>query len=304
MSDVLARLPRPGTRKRARKDVPSPSARAPLSTRIILTSTVVALTAYFLIPVAWMLFASTKSTSDINTSFGFWFSRINLGDNLRDLFAYRDGIFLRWAANSLIYSGCGALGATFLAALCGFALAKYRFRGRNALMGIILGGVLIPGTVLALPTYLLLNSMGLINTYWAVILPSLSSAFGVFLVGIYAAAAVPDEIIESARIDGAGDIRIFFTIVLRILLPILVTVYLFTFISIWNNFLLPLIVLNDQSLWPVTLGLYSWQLNAMSEPDMVRIVVTGSMVGTIPLIILFLSLQRYWRSGITLGAIR
>lgn len=297
MGDASVRLV---ARRPARRRQPH----APLSTRVILTSTILALTAYFLIPVAWLLFASTKSTGDLNTTFGFWFSRINLWQNLQDLFAYRDGIFARWVANSLIYSGCGALGATFLAALCGFALAKYRFRGREALMGVILGGVLIPGTVLALPTYLLLNSMGLINTYWAVILPSLASAFGVFLVRIYAAAAVPDELIESGRIDGAGDIRIFFTIVLRILLPALVTVYLFTFISIWNNFLLPLIVLNDESLWPVTLGLYSWQLNAMSEPDLVRIVVTGSLVGTIPLIILFLALQKYWRSGITTGAFK
>ncbi|MGO4431249.1 carbohydrate ABC transporter permease, partial [Streptomyces sp. MCAF7] len=100
------------------------------------------------------------------------------------------------------------------------------------------------------------------------------------------------------------DVRIFFTVVLRILLPSLVTVFLFSFISIWNNFLLPLIVLNDQSLWPVTLGLYSWQMNAMSQPDLVRIVITGSMVGTIPLVVLFLTLQKYWRSGITTGALK
>jgi multiple sugar transport system permease protein len=273
-------------------------------TTIILTLTIVALTAYFLIPVVWMLIASTKSTADLNTTFGFAFSHFNFVQNLTDLFAYQGGIFGRWVLNSLIYSGGGALGSTFIAGLCGFALAKYRFRGRNAILGIILGGVLIPGTVLALPTYLLLNSVGLVNTYWAVILPSLSSAFGVFLVRIYAAAAVPDEVIEAGRIDGASDFRIFFTIVSRILMPSLVTVFLFGFISIWNNFFLPLIVLNDQSLWPVTLGLYSWQLSALSQPDLIRIVITGSLIGTIPLVILFLTLQRYWRSGITTGAIK
>ncbi|ADI05004.1 putative integral membrane transport protein [Streptomyces bingchenggensis BCW-1] len=300
MSDITARR----TRRRAVWSAGARRDRAPLSTRFILTVTIIALTAYFLIPIAWMLIASTKSTADLNTTFGLWFSHFDLMQNLHDLFAYRDGIFRRWVVNSLIYSGGGALGSTFLAALCGFALAKYRFRGRNAIMGLIFGGVLIPGTVLALPTYLLLNSFGLINTYWAVILPSLSSAFGVFLVRIYAAAAVPDELLEAGRIDGAHDVRIFFTVVLRILLPSLVTVFLFSFISIWNNFLLPLIVLNDQSLWPVTLGLYSWQMNAMSEPDLVRIVVTGSMVGTIPLVVLFLTLQKYWRSGITTGALK
>ncbi|MEU0803843.1 carbohydrate ABC transporter permease [Streptomyces sp. NPDC005970] len=300
MSDTITRRGRPRAPRTsgARRD------RAPLSTRFILTATIVALTLYFLIPIAWMLIASTKSTADLNTTFGLWFSDFDLFKNLQDLFAYRDGVFRQWLVNSLIYSGGGALGSTFLAALCGFALAKYRFRGRNAITGLIFGGVLIPGTVLALPTYLILNSFGLINTYWAVILPSLSSAFGVFLVRIYASAAVPDELLEAGRIDGAHDIRIFFTVVLRILLPSLVTVFLFAFISIWNNFLLPLLVLNDQSLWPVTLGLYSWQKNAMSEPDLVRIVISGSLVGTIPLVVLFLTLQRYWRSGITTGALK
>ena len=276
----------------------------PAPTRFILTATIVALTAYFLIPMVWMLFAATKSTADLNTTFGFWFARIDLVQNLRGP--------VRLPRRRL-----PALGAE-LPALLGRRGPRRDVPGRpvriragqvplprpERLMGVIFGGVLIPGTVLALPTYLLLNSMGLINTYWAVILPSLSSAFGVFLVRIYTAAAVPDELLEAGRIDGAHDLRVFFTVVLRILLPSLVTVFLFSFISIWNNFLLPLIVLNDQSLWPVTLGLYSWQLNAMSEPDLVRIVVTGSMVGTIPLVILFLSLQKYWRSGITTGAIK
>jgi multiple sugar transport system permease protein len=122
-------------------------------------------------------------------------------------------------------------------------------------------------------------------------------AIGVFLTRIYTNAAVPDELRDAGRI--------FFRIVLRILMPCLVPVYLFNFISIWNDFFLPLIVLHDQKLWPVTLGLYSLQLSSLStNPDTVRLVVTGSLVGTILLVILFFGLQRYWRSGLTTGAIR
>jgi multiple sugar transport system permease protein len=271
---------------------------------VVLTAAVVALSAYFVIPVLWMMFAATKTTADLSTTFGFWFADWHFPQNVRDLFTFRDGIFARWMLNSLLYAGAGALGGTFLAALCGFALAKYRFRGSNAILGFIFGGVLIPGTVLALPTYLLLSKMGIVNTYWAVLLPSMPHAFGVFLTRVYANASVPDELLEAGRVDGAKEYRIFFGIVLRILLPCLVTVFLFNFISIWNNFFLPLVVLNDQKLWPVTLGLYSWQLNALSSPDLVRTVITGSFIGTVPLVALFFGLQKYWRSGITTGALK
>ncbi|PRY07331.1 multiple sugar transport system permease protein [Kineococcus rhizosphaerae] len=264
----------------------------------------VALALYFLIPVLWMIFASTKSTADLNSSFGFWFADIHFVQNLKTVFVLQDGIFLRWMGNSLLYAGVGSLGATLIAAAAGYSLAKFHFAGRDALLGFILGGVLIPATVLALPTYILLDRVGLINTYWAVFLPSLGSTFGVFLCRIYVASSVPDEIIEAARVDGAGEVRIFFTIVLRMVVPALVTVFLFSFISIWNNFFLPLIVLNDERKWPVTLGLYSLQQSAQSDPDIVRTVVTGSLVSTIPLVILFLVLQRYWRSGLTAGALK
>ena len=141
-----------------------------------------------------------------------------------------------------------------IAALCGFALAKYRFRGRNILLGFILGGVLIPGTVLALPTYLLLNSFGLINTYWAVILPHLASPFGVFLIRIYIQRRRPRRDPRSRSDRRRQRLPDLLHHRDAHLLPSRVTVFLFSFISTWNNFFLPLIVLNDQSLWPVTLA--------------------------------------------------
>lgn len=263
----------------------------------------VAVSAYFLLPVVWLLFAATKSTADLNGSFGLWFAEFSLGSNLRDLFTTDDGLFARWLANSALYAGVGAVGGTLLAALAGFALAKYRFRGREALFAVVLGGVLIPQTVLALPLFLLLSNLQLVNTYWAVLLPSLVSPFGVYMCRVYAS-AVPDELLEAGRLDGAGELRIFLSVVLRIMTPALVTVLLFQFVGIWNNFFLPLVVLRDIELFPVTLGLFTWNAQVIRAPDLVRLVVTGSLVSVVPLVITFFLLQRYWRAGLTAGAVK
>lgn len=301
-------------RRRARASIPPATATAPpmkrspgrrCSTAQAATMVFfVALTVYFLLPVIWLLFAATKSTADLSGTFGLWFGKFNLVDNLGGLIERDNGLFARWMANSAIYAGLGGLGATFIAALAGYALAEYRFRGREAVFWLILGGVLIPYTVLALPLFLLESKLGLIDTYWAVLLPSLVSPFGVYLSRVYAAASVPDELLEAARIDGAGELRIFLTVALRIMSPALATVLLFQFVGIWNNFLLPLVVLNDNDLFPVTLGLFTWNRQIVHAPDLQRLVVTGSAVSVIPLAIAFFTLQRYWRAGLTAGAVR
>ena len=136
--------------------------------------------------------------------------------------------------------------ATYFAAAGGYALAKYNFRGRNSLIfGTILGGVLVPGTATALPLFLLFSQLGIANTYWSVLLPSLVSPFGLFLCRVYAQATVDPALLEAARIDGAGELRIFHSVGLRVLTPALVTVFLFQLVGIWNNYFLPLVMLSD-----------------------------------------------------------
>jgi multiple sugar transport system permease protein len=137
-----------------------------------------------------------------------------------------------------------------------------------------------------------------------VFLPSLVSPFGVYLSRIYAASSVPDEIIEAARIDGAGEVRTFFTLSIRLMSPALVTIFLFQFVSIWNNFFLPLIMLRDQTLFPVTLGLYTWNSQVSQIPDIRTLVLVGAFVSIIPLLIAFLSLQRFWRNGLGAGGLK
>ncbi|WP_084963886.1 carbohydrate ABC transporter permease [Thermoactinospora rubra] len=259
---------------------------------------------YMLLPVFWLLVSATKSQGDLVSTFGFWFAEMHLADNLRALFTEQDGVYLRWMVNSLLYAGLGAAVGTLLAALAGYALAKFPFRGRELVFSVILGGVLVPATALALPLFLLFAKLEATNTFWSVFLPSVVSPFGVYLSRIFAAASVPDELIEAARLDGAGEWRIFFTIALRLMSPALVTIFLFQFVVIWNNFLLPLVMLQDDRLYPVTLGLFTWQSQVSREPGLQILTVAGSLVSVVPIVITFLLLQRYWRAGLAAGAVK
>jgi multiple sugar transport system permease protein len=285
-------------RARRRRDGTTPASRT-----VAVGLAVVAAT-YFLLPVYWLIVASTKSTSGLFGSSGLWFSKPQFLTNMRHLFSHDHHIYLRWALNSVIYAGVGASIATLLAAMAGYALAKYSFRGRELVFNVVLGGVLIPGTALALPLYLLFTKVGLVNTYWAVLLPSVVSPFGVYLCRIYAEASVPDELIEAARIDGAGEARIFSTLGLRIMSPALVTVFLFQFVGIWNNYFLPLVMLSNPKLYPITLGLTSWQAYQDRQPALYQLVVGGAFVSVLPLMIAMVVLQRYWRTGLTQGSVK
>ena len=178
------------------------------------------------------------------------------------MFTVRGGIFLRWMVNTLIYSVTAAAGATLLATMAGYAFAKYDFPGSKALFSVTLGAIMIPTTALALPTYLLFSQAGLTDTPWAIIIPSLVSPFGVYLMRVYAADAIPDGLIEAARVDGAGEFRIFWQVGLRLLGPGLVTVFLFSLVATWNNYFLPLIMLNSSDLYPITVGLAQLQAAA------------------------------------------
>ncbi|MCM3696914.1 carbohydrate ABC transporter permease [Microbacterium oleivorans] len=258
---------------------------------------------YFLLPLVWVVVAATKSPGDLFGSFGLWFSDSpRAWDNLTSLFTQSGGVFTRWVGNSILYSGVGALVAMILSAAAGYAIAKYRFRGKEALFSVILGGVLVPATVIALPLYFLLNTVGLTGSYWAVLLPSMVSPFGVYLARIHANASVPDEIIEAARLDGAGDLRIFGTIATRMMAPALVTIFLFQFVTIWNNYLLPLVMLNDTKTFPVTLGLTLWNSQTQRDPAFYSLVVMGSAVSAVILVGLMIALQRFWRADLTAGA--
>lgn len=299
-ADTAVRSDSPGTRQESR---PRPR-RTALGYRILVTAGLAVAAVYFLVPVYWLLVAMTKNSSDLFGSFGFWFHDPHPIAYLGRMLGYDDGIYLRWFANSVLYAAVGAAIATLLAAAAGYALAKFSFRGREAVFNVVLAGVLIPGTALALPLYLMFSKIGLSNSYASVLIPSVVSPFGVYLCRIYAAASVPDGLLEAARIDGAGELSIFRRIVLRIMSPALVTVFLFQFVAIWNNFFLPLVMLSDSKLYPITLGLVSWEGYADRQPVLYQYTVAGAFISVLPLTVLMVVLQRYWRTGLTEGSVK
>ncbi|MGF6822144.1 multiple sugar transport system permease protein [Microbacterium sp. ZKA21] len=263
---------------------------------------------YFVLPLWWLMVSSTKDNAALFTTFGLWFGGdFSLGDNLVQLFAMRDGIFLRWILNTILYAVVAAIGATLLSAMAGYAFAKYEFRGGKALFSITLGAVMIPLTALALPTYLLFSAANLTNTPWAIIVPSLVSPFGVYLMRVYAADAIPDSLVEAARVDGSGEFRTFWQIGLRLMGPGLVTVFLFSLVGTWNNYFLPLIMLNTSELYPITVGLAQIQAAASAgggSQAVFSTVITGSFVSILPLVVAFLFLQRYWQTGLAAGSVK
>jgi len=273
----------------------------------LLTIIMLLCTLYFLLPLYWLLVASTKSNADLFSTFGLWFADFSLLDNLKSTFTIQDGVFSRWILNSVIYSVTSAVGATLLATAAGYAFAKYAFPGGKALFSIILGAIMIPTTALAIPTYLLFARAELTDTYWAIILPSLVSPFGVYLMRVYAADAVDYSLIEAARVDGLSEVGIFFQVAFRLLIPGAVTVLLFSLVATWNNYFLPLIMLSSPEKFPIPVGLAQWQSTSSAGSGgqaLFSTVITGSMVSVVPLILAFIFLQRYWQSGLASGGVK
>jgi len=262
---------------------------------------------YALVPLVWLLINATKTQSDLFSTFGLWFGHsFALGSNVADTLTYDHAIFLRWFANTLLYVILGAGGATLLAVLGGYGLAKFRFPGKRAVFAVIIGAVAVPGTALAVPTFLMFSKLGLTNTPWAVIIPSLISPFGLYLMWTFASEAIPTELLEAARMDGASELRTFAQICLPMLAPGIVTVALFTMVATWNNYFLPLIMLKNPDWYPLTIGLNSWNKQAATAGGeaIFNLVITGSVLTILPLIVAFLLLQRYWQSGLAAGSVK
>ena len=263
---------------------------------------------YFLTPLLWLVIASTKTNGGLFNSFGFWFAQpFNLMQNIGDVFSRDNGAFVLWLRNTAIYACVSALLATLIATMAGYAFAVYDFRGRNSLFAIVIGSVFVPASVLAVPLFFMMSKAGFSNTLVAIILPALVNPFGVYLMRVYADKAVPRELIDAARVDGASEFRIFAQVAFRLLAPGFVTVLLLAFVGAWNNYFLPLLLLSKTDTFPVTVGLAYWNSLA-TQPGNVQvlyaIVVTGSLLAIIPVMIAFLIVQRYWEGGLTVGGVK
>nr|WP_243876612.1 carbohydrate ABC transporter permease [Streptomyces sp. 846.5] len=259
---------------------------------------------YSTAPVWWLMVSSTKSLADLYGTFGLSFAHWNLGDNLSRTFGYDHHIFLRWLLNSVLYAAVGSFGATLVSVAAGYGLAKFRFPGRGAMFAVTVGSSLLPSALLALPLYLLFSKIGLVGSVWSLFIPYFINPFCVYLARVYAEGSIPDELLEAARIDGAGELRIFRSISLKLMTTGAVTIFMLDFIAIWNNFFLPLFMLNGEKTYPVTLGLYEWNLGVLQSQDMTSLVITGSLVSVVPLAVFIISMQRFWRSGILVGSLK
>ena len=218
--------------------------------------------------------------------------------NYRELFE-RAGMG-RYLLNSLAISSAITLLSLAFNLMAGYAFAKLRFRGRERLFQALLGGLVIPAQVAMLPLFLLLKYLGLVNSYAAVVMPAMATIFGIFLVRQYAR-GIPDDLLEAARIDGAGELRIFVQIVLPLLKPIMVTLAIFTFLTAWNDFMWPLIALTGQEHYTLPIALASLSREHVQDSELM---MAGSVVTVLPVLVLFLALQRYYLQGLLLGSVK
>ncbi|MET4158295.1 carbohydrate ABC transporter permease [Agromyces sp. PvR057] len=293
-----------GTAARGIRRPPRGPVAPPLMSRWVVNLVLVLFALYTLLPLTWLLIASTKDTPDLFGTPGFSFAEFNLFENLGRVFSFDDGIYARWMLNTLLYAGLGSVASVSVSFLAGYAFDKFDFPGKERWFAFVLVGVLVPAAVTTVPLYLLAANVGLVNTFWGVFLPGIASPFGVYLARVFSASYVPVELVEAARLDGAGEFRTFASIVVPLMKPGIVTLLLMSFSGIWNNFFLPLVMLTDKDLFPVSLGIYTWNGLAIADPEFASLVIVGSLVAMLPVIALFLSLQRYWQAGIGSGALK
>lgn len=269
----------------------------PLAT-LLVWAALIAGTAIALVPMLWMLFASFMPAGEANTypphflpsratteHYRALFTRLNLG---------------RYALNSALVAGVVTVVSLAVNSMAGYAFAKLRFKGRDSIFRVLAAGLVVPVQVVMLPVFLLMKELGLVNTYAGVIIPTLASIFGIFLVRQYTQ-ALPDELLDAARIDGAGEFRIYWEIVVPVIRPILATLAIWTFLSTWNDFMWPLIILTDDARYTLPVAL----ANLVGEHAQdTELMMAGSVLTVLPVLVVFLALQRYYVAGITLGSVK
>ncbi len=255
----------------------------------------------FLLPLYWFLVSTTKNASQLfQGTLTTGVPNHFIHDNAVGVFAFQNGVFGLWFLNSFLYAGVGALVGTFVAALAGFAFRRYRFFGRRLLFVLILGFALVPPFATALPLFTIFRNVGLLDTRWSVLIPSLVNVFGVYLMVVYWN-QVPEELFDAAMIDGANDVTIFFRVGLPNILPGFTTLILLAFVAIWNNYFLPLVMLSTSARYPLIRGIAT--ITSLQGFPVYNLTIMGAFLTSVPLLILFLFMQRFLAPQLT-GAIK
>ena len=251
-----------------------------------------------LTPLLWMIGASFMHAGEAAAIPPRFIPRAPTLEHYRMLFTRLD--LARCFLNSSIISVSVTLLSLLINSMAGYAFGKLRFRGRERLFRVLLAGLMIPAQVGMLPLFLLLKEMGLVNTYMGVFIPYLANIFGIFLIRQYVQ-SVPDDLLDAARIDGAGEFRVFRVIVLPLIKPILVTLAAFTFISVWNDFLWPLIILSDDAKYTLPVALAGLVGEHVQDTELM---MAGSVITILPVLAVFLFFQRIYVRGIMAGGVK
>ena len=266
-------------------------------TRILLYALLILGAALALIPMVWMVSASLMPSGEASSFPPHFFPSKPTLEHYTDLFTRLN--LGRYLLNSAFVALVVTSASLIINAMAGYAFAKLRFRGRDRLFRVLSTGLVLPVQVAMLPLFLLLKNMGLINTYWGVIIPGLASIFGIFLVRQYAL-AIPDEMLDAARVDGASELRIFWSIVVPGIMPILATLSIWTFLATWNDFMWPLIVLSDSSHYTLPVALANLSGEHVQDTELM---MAGSVLTVIPVMLVFVFLQRYYIQGVMAGSV-
>jgi len=265
---------------------------------LLVNVALVAGAAVTLVPLLWMISASFMPQGQANMEPPVLIPHPPTLEHYRTLFTRMN--IARTFRNSLVLAVLVTTGSLLFNSMAGYAFAKLRFAGREKIFAFLVAALAIPVQVAMLPLFLLVKGLGLVNSLWGIIVPGLAGIFGIFLIRQYAR-SIPDEVLEAARLDGAGELRIYWKIVLPLIRPILVTLALFTFLGSWNDFLWPLVVLTDESRYTLPVALANLVGEHVQDTELM---MAGSVLTILPVLLVFLALQRHYVEGIMMGSVK
>jgi multiple sugar transport system permease protein len=266
--------------------------------RLLLHALLAAGVVLTLAPLLWMLSASLMPAGEASVYPPRLVPSAITLEHYVDLFSRLN--LARYFFNSLVIAGAITLLSLLINSMAGYAFAKLRFAGRDRIFRALLSALVVPAQVAMLPLFLMLKQIGLINTWWGVIVPGMASIFGIFLIRQYAL-SIPDSLLEAARIDGASEFKIYWLVILPICRPILVTLAIFTFMGAWNDFMWPLIVLTDEAMYTLPVALANLLGEHVQDTELM---MAGSVLTILPVMLLFIFVQRAYIEGITAGSLK
>jgi multiple sugar transport system permease protein len=266
--------------------------------RVLLYLALLAGAALALLPMVWMISASLMKPGEAMTYPPKLFPDEVTFEHYRSVFTTLN--MRRYLLNSALIAVTATVVSLVVNSMAGYAFAKLRFRGRDGAFRVLGAGLVIPAQVAMLPLFLLMKQLGLVNTYWGVMIPVFASIFGIFLIRQYAT-AIPDDLLDAARVDGASELRIYRSIVLPVIAPILATLAIWTFLTTWNDFMWPLIVLSDEAKYTLPVALANLSGEHVQDTELM---MAGSVVTVVPVLLAFLALQRYYMRGIMAGSVK